>query len=102
MPGLTIENNYAFLSDREGFHYLNEFTHPNSPFIFLPKKNLMKTMMLKVYLFFLMVPFYTNVNAQSWEWQHPKPQGNGLFGIHFIDQYTGWAAGAAGTILQHY
>lgn len=38
--------------------------------------------------------------AQSWEWQHPKPQGHYLTEIFFLDIETGWAAGAFGTMMK--
>jgi photosystem II stability/assembly factor-like uncharacterized protein len=41
----------------------------------------------------------TNFAQQGWFWQNPLPQGNSLNSIYFVDENTGWVAGAYGTIL---
>jgi photosystem II stability/assembly factor-like uncharacterized protein len=40
------------------------------------------------------------ISAQ-WEWTNPKPLGNNLKRIYFIDSTTGWIAGNRGAILRH-
>jgi photosystem II stability/assembly factor-like uncharacterized protein len=36
----------------------------------------------------------------GWCWQNPRPTGNSLQDIQFVDAQTGWAVGEAGQILQ--
>jgi len=49
----------------------------------------------------LLLPEKNNLNAQtSFFWQHPLPTGNQLEAIKFINQQTGIAVGAAGTIMK--
>jgi photosystem II stability/assembly factor-like uncharacterized protein len=51
-------------------------------------------------LILLLICFHTmNSNAQ-WQWRHPLPQGNPLYSISFVDDHTGFAVGACGTILK--
>jgi photosystem II stability/assembly factor-like uncharacterized protein len=54
----------------------------------------MKTTLL---LYFFLLTTY-KADAQ-WFWQNPLPQGNPLTSICFTDEYTGWAFGTGGTIL---
>jgi photosystem II stability/assembly factor-like uncharacterized protein len=55
---------------------------------------------------FLLITFLFSVNISSiyaqsgWMWLNPRPQGNDLFSIQMINSSTGFAAGAAGTILK--
>lgn len=37
--------------------------------------------------------------SAEWMWQHPVPQGNTLWKIHFYDEWYGYAVGDFGTIL---
>ena len=37
---------------------------------------------------------------QGWFWQNPLPTGNHLNSIKFLNQYTGYAAGLAGTVIK--
>ena len=37
--------------------------------------------------------------ADQFVWGHPKPQGNGLYGLAFRDALHGWAVGGGGTVL---
>ena len=37
--------------------------------------------------------------SAEWNWQTPRPQGNSLRSVQFIDASHGWAAGEYGTIL---
>jgi photosystem II stability/assembly factor-like uncharacterized protein len=39
------------------------------------------------------------LQAQTWEWQNPLPDGNALNGFAFLDSLTGWVVGGYGTIL---
>ncbi len=48
-------------------------------------------------LFIVMLPI--SVFAQGWEWQNPKPTGQRLNDVKFINSTTGWAVGNGGTIL---
>ncbi len=49
----------------------------------------------------LLLPEKNNLNAQtSFFWQHPLPTGNQLEAVKFINQQTGIAVGAAGTIMR--
>jgi photosystem II stability/assembly factor-like uncharacterized protein len=36
----------------------------------------------------------------EWEWLNPKPQGNTIIGMKFINECTGFAVGGAGTVLK--
>ncbi len=54
-------------------------------------------------LFFLIFILLTgrNVFSQSvWNWVQPKPTGNLLYSVHFINQSTGYACGTLGTIIK--
>jgi photosystem II stability/assembly factor-like uncharacterized protein len=56
----------------------------------------MKTLLLISVLLVLSAGF-----AQAgWFWQNPKPQGNMLNSVYFVDQATGYAVGNAGTIIK--
>ena len=49
----------------------------------------------------LLLPEKNNLNAQtSFFWQHPLPTGNQFEAVKFINQQTGIAVGAAGTIMK--
>jgi photosystem II stability/assembly factor-like uncharacterized protein len=37
--------------------------------------------------------------ATTYSWAHPRPQGNGIYGLAFADAAHGWAVGGAGTVL---
>jgi photosystem II stability/assembly factor-like uncharacterized protein len=39
------------------------------------------------------------VQAQTWEWRNPLPQGNRLRAVDFVDVNNGWAVGDYGAIL---
>ena len=36
----------------------------------------------------------------QWHWQNPKPQGNPLRSLYFLDASNGYAAGDLGTIIK--
>jgi|GEM_PF-877336 len=38
--------------------------------------------------------------SQNWSWQNPRPQGNFLSSVRFINEEMGWAVGYTGTILK--
>ena len=59
----------------------------------------MASTILRVAFAFFLLLFYININAQNWEWQNAKPQGNALSGIFFVDHLNAWACGDFGTIL---
>ena len=52
----------------------------------------MKTILFNIF-------FCCALFGQQWQWQHPKPQGNDLNKIYFVDQNYGYIAGA-GVILK--
>ena len=47
--------------------------------------------------FLIFLPF--NLFAQ-WEWQNPKPQGNGILDSYFLNEDEGWAVGKYGTCIK--
>ncbi|MEO8211442.1 MAG: YCF48-related protein, partial [bacterium] len=52
---------------------------------------------------FLLLGIYSSANSQeidNWKWLNPKPQGNTLYSIDFVNDNTGYAAGDFGTILK--
>src|SRR5713101_8253292 len=42
----------------------------------------------------------TILSQQAWQWINPKPQGNDLFGVYFINRDTGFCVGDVGTIMR--
>ena len=54
-----------------------------------------------IIMLLLLLPGKNDLNAQtSFFWQHPLPTGNQLEAVKFINQQTGIAVGAAGTIMK--
>ncbi|MGC9366790.1 MAG: YCF48-related protein [bacterium] len=49
------------------------------------------------YSLFIFLLLVGNVFSQGWEWLNPRPTGNNLNDVFFINNY-GWIAGEAGTI----
>ena len=47
----------------------------------------------------LLFPFEV-VNAHTWQWLYPKPQGNSLNAVYFTNAFTGYAAGDFSTIIK--
>lgn len=43
---------------------------------------------------------YSTAQAQAWKWLNPKPQGNALSGVYFINRDTGFCVGDVGTIMR--
>jgi len=41
-----------------------------------------------------------NPSFAGWFWQNPRPQGNPLASVYFVDPDTGYAVGESGTILK--
>lgn len=39
-------------------------------------------------------------SSGPWEWINPKPQGNPLFGVYFLNRDTGFCVGDVGTIIR--
>jgi len=62
----------------------------------------MKIYKLKIILFsFVLTNCCSILNAQSsWFWQNPKPQGNTLFNVQFVNSTTAYAIGDAGTFMK--
>ncbi|MBI5021645.1 MAG: T9SS type A sorting domain-containing protein [Ignavibacteriales bacterium] len=54
--------------------------------------------MMKHILIFVSL-FLSQPAYPQWEWQSPKPQGNTLFNVQFVDTSNGWAVGEFGTII---
>lgn len=44
--------------------------------------------------------FIPSLVTAGWFWQNPRPQGNSLWCVYFIDNSIGYAVGAGGTILK--
>jgi photosystem II stability/assembly factor-like uncharacterized protein len=51
------------------------------------------------HIFILVSLFLTQPAYPQWEWQLPKPQGNTLFNVQFVDTSNGWAVGEFGTVI---
>ena len=47
-----------------------------------------------------MALFLMNAASAQWHWQNPKPQGNPLRSVFFLDPVNGYAAGDLGTIIK--
>lgn len=56
--------------------------------------------MKKIFFLLVSLVFSNFTNAQDWYWQNPKPQGNLLQSVKFIDSNIGFAVGSLGTILK--
>jgi hypothetical protein len=52
-----------------------------------------------VLTFILLIIISFQLHAQ-WFWQNPKPQGNTLNSVDFVNENLGWAVGEYGTILK--
>ncbi|MBK8552069.1 MAG: hypothetical protein IPL53_13805 [Ignavibacteria bacterium] len=57
------------------------------------------TMKISLMLFLTNLPLFSQ-QTDNWMWLNPKPQGNSLYAIDFVDNNTGYAAGNYGTILK--
>ncbi len=42
------------------------------------------------------------LNAQTWQWLSPTPQGHTLYDIEFANQVTAYAAGSSGTYAENH
>ena len=51
-----------------------------------------------IFLFFFL--WISCCLGQTWEWQHPYPQGHWMNDIFFVDEYTGWVGGDGGTLMK--
>jgi photosystem II stability/assembly factor-like uncharacterized protein len=71
-------NELTGLSAKQNSHFLSRF-------------------ILQTLFFFLLV---TQISFAQWVWYNPIPQGNALYGVHFLDDNVGWAVGNKGTILK--
>lgn len=55
----------------------------------------------EIFLFSFFITFITcNKSSAAWEWQSPKPQGNTLNAVFFVDNSTGYAVGSFNTIMK--
>ena len=50
-------------------------------------------------IFFVLILCFSISNGQTWQWNHPVPQGNTLNKIAFYSQWDGYAVGNSGTIM---
>ncbi|NOS84462.1 MAG: T9SS type A sorting domain-containing protein [Ignavibacteria bacterium] len=58
-------------------------------------------LIIPIIMLLLLLPEINDLRAQtSFFWQHPLPTGNDLEAVKFINQQTGIAVGAAGTIMK--
>lgn len=62
---------------------------------FLREIEMKKTLLFSGILFIFQ---FTNYSQNSWNWQHPLPQGNPLYGMSIIVD-EGWAVGPQGTAI---
>lgn len=51
-------------------------------------------------LFIALLLFYLNLTQAQYIWQNPKPTGNDIFSVKFINDQVGWSVGNCGTILK--
>src|SRR5258708_29834863 len=49
---------------------------------------------------FLVFVSITTTHPQAWKWINPKPQGNPLHSVYFINRDSGFCVGDAGTIMR--
>ena len=49
---------------------------------------------------FLASPGLAQLPEEDWQWGHPSPQGNPIFGLAFDGQQTGWAVARGGQVLR--
>lgn len=55
--------------------------------------------MKKIYLM-LMIVLVTTAIHSKWLWQNPRPTGNDILNVKFINEQTGWFVGNCGTIFK--
>ena len=55
---------------------------------------------LKIILVFISLIYFNNISFAQWQWQNPKPQGNDLNCVKFINSDTGYAVGLFGAIIK--
>lgn len=52
---------------------------------------------------FLFSTAHSSLNAQqidNWQWMNPKPQGNSIFAMDFVNNNIGYIAGDFGTFMR--
>lgn len=62
-------------------------------------KKITLTMKISLMLLLTNLPLFSQ-QTDNWMWLNPKPQGNTLYAMDFVDNNTGYAAGNFGTILK--
>jgi photosystem II stability/assembly factor-like uncharacterized protein len=62
-------------------------------------KRISVTMKISLMLILINLPLFSQ-QTDNWMWLNPKPQGNTLYAVDFVDNNTGYAAGNYGTILK--
>lgn len=71
-----------------------------------PQKNQKRNQKLKlitkttVLVVFLLSTLTFSQMSDDWEWMNPKPQGNSIFAVDFVNDNTGYAAGDFGTMIK--
>ncbi len=53
-----------------------------------------------VLVLFLLSTFTYSQMSDDWEWMNPKPQGNSIYAVDFVNDNTGFAAGDFGTMIK--
>ncbi|MBK9227587.1 MAG: hypothetical protein IPL67_11190 [Ignavibacteria bacterium] len=61
---------------------------------------IIKRLIITLLLIVVFIPIASSQQIDNWEWLHPKPQGNSLNAIDFVNDNIGYTAGAFGTILK--
>jgi photosystem II stability/assembly factor-like uncharacterized protein len=62
-------------------------------------KKITLTMKISLMLLLTNLPLFSQ-QSDNWMWLNPKPQGNTIYAMDFVDNNTGYAAGNYGTILK--
>jgi hypothetical protein len=57
---------------------------------------------MKKILIITFISLIANINPlfSQWEWQNPKPTGNPINDMYFVDEQNGWMGGDNGTALR--
>ena len=63
------------------------------------KKPILTRDMRTIFIFLSICISFPILSQSGWEWQNPKPLGNLIHDIQYIDKTHGWAVGENGTIL---
>ena len=61
---------------------------------------IIKRLIITLLLIVVFIPIASSQQIDNWEWLHPKPQGNSLNAIDFVNDNIGYTDGAFGSILK--